>query len=201
MKIDNQKQLWNNIAPEWHEFKKPASVVLRFLNKQSGKILDLGSGSGRNLSKIKNGKMYLVDFSPEMIKLAKQKAKQENIDAEFFISETKKLPFKNNFFDAAICISMIHCIEKKQDREKTIQELLRVLKKGAQAEISVWNKDSKRFKNAQKEKYVGWRDKGKRYYYLYTEKEIHNLFKKIGFKIISTDNSKMAINFIVEKVI
>lgn len=201
MKIDNQKQLWNSIAPEWHEFKKPASVVLKFLNKQSGKVLDLGSGSGRNLSKIKNGKMYLVDFSPEMIKLAKQKAKQENIDAEFFISETKKLPFKNNFFDAAICISMIHCIEKKQDREKTIQELLRVLKKGAQAEISVWNKDSKRFKNAQKEKYVGWRDKGKRYYYLYTEKEIHNLFKKIGFKIISTDNSKMAINFIVEKVI
>ena len=201
MKIDNQKQLWNSIAPEWHEFKKPASVVLKFLNKQSGKVLDLGSGSGRNLSKIKNGKMYLVDFSPEMIKLAKQKAKQENIDAEFIISETKKLPFKNNFFDAAICISMIHCIEKKQDREKTIQELLRVLKKGAQAEISVWNKDSKRFKNAQKEKYVGWRDKGKRYYYLYTEKEIHNLFKKIGFKIISTDNSKMAINFIVEKVI
>jgi len=198
--MKSQQKVWDNIAEEWFEFKdKPTKGIIKFLEKQKGKVLDLGSGAGRHLIKIKNTKMYLVDFSKEMIKLAKHKAKKKNIKAEFFVSELKKLPFKDNFFDSAICISALHCVEGKENREKTIKELFRVLKPGAQAEIGVWNKNSKRFKNSQKEKYVKWRDKGARYYYLYDEKEIHDLFKKIGFKIISTHNSEMMINFIVEK--
>ena len=73
------------------------------------------------------------------------------------------------------------------------------MKKDALAEIGVWNRNSRRFKNSDKEKYVGWRDKGKRFYYLFDEKEIHDLFKKIGFKIKSTHNSEMMINFVVQK--
>ena len=196
----NQKQVWDNIAKEWYEFKtKPTEHTIKFLKNKTGKVLDLGSGAGRHLMKIKNGKMYLVDFSKEMIKFAKQKAKEKNIKAEFFVSELTKLPFKDNYFDSAICMSTLHCVKEKQNREKTVRELVRVLKTGAQAEIGVWNKDSKRFKNSPKEKLVGWRNKGKRYYYLYDEKEVHDLFKKIGFKIKSTHNSEMMINFIVEK--
>ena len=139
--------------------------------------------------------MWLVDFSKEMIKHAKEK----NIDAEFFVSNLIKPPFEDNFFDAAICIASLHCIKGEKNRERVVKELFRVLKKNAKAEISVWNKNSKRFKNSKKEKLVGWREKGKRYYYLYDEKEVHNLFKKIGFKIISTHNSEMMINFIIKK--
>ncbi len=192
----DQKKLWDNIAPEWTKFKtRPIEHTKEFLKKQTGNVLDLGSGAGRHLQKIKNGKMYLVDFSKEMIKHAKEK----NIDAKFFISDITKLPFENNFFDAAICISSLHCIETKQKRKQATQELYRVLKPNAKAFIGVWNKNSKRFKNAEKEKYIDWKGMGKRYYYLYDEKEIHDLFKKIGFKIISTHNSEMMINFIVEK--
>ena len=197
----NQKKVWDNIAPEWAEFKtRPTEHTMEFLKNQTGKVLDLGSGAGRHLQKIKNGKMYLVDFSEEMIKLAKDKSRQKKIPAEFFVSDTTKLCFENNFFDSAICIASLHCVEGKENREKTVKELFRVLKKNAKAEIGVWNKNSKRFKNSPKEKLVCWRNKGKRYYYLYEEKEVHDLFKKIGFKIISTHNSEMMINFIVEKV-
>ena len=35
--------------------------------------------------------------------------------------------------------------------------------------------------------------------YLFDENEIHNLFKKQGFKILSTHNSELMINFIVQK--
>ncbi|RLG12014.1 hypothetical protein DRN73_03830 [Candidatus Pacearchaeota archaeon] len=197
--MKNQKEIWDKIAPEWHEFKKiPAKHVIEFLKKQSGNILDLGSGSGRNLIKIKKGKMYLIDFSEEMIKLAKQKAKKLKISAEFSISDLAKLPYKDNFFDSAICISSLHCL-KPQEQKKAIKELYRVLKPNAKALIGVWNKNSKRFKNSLKEKLIAWRDKGKRYYYLFDEKEIHNLFKKIGFKILSTHNSEMMINFIAKK--
>src|SRR3989344_1883951 len=196
----SQKEIWNKIAQEWHKYKTiPAEHTIKFLKKTSGKVLDLGSGSGRHLMKIKKGKMYLVDFSKEMLKLAEKKSKKEKINAEFKQANIWKIPYENKFFDYAICISALHCINGPKNREKAIKELYRVLKKGGKAEIGVWNINSKRFKNSQKEKYIGWTDKGKRYYYLYDEKEIHELFKKIGFKIISTHNSEMMINFIVGK--
>ena len=196
----NQEKLWDNIAPEWHEYKTtPAKNTIKFLKSQSGKVLDLGSGSGRNLINIKNGEMYLLDFSKEMIKLAKKRAKEKKIPTKFFVLGAIKLPFENDFFDSAICICVLHCIEGKENREKTVKELFRVLKPKSQALIGAWNFKSKRFKNSKKEKLIGWRDKGKRYYYLFDEKEVHELFKKVGFKIKSTHNSEMMINFIVEK--
>ena len=198
--MKSQEKIWNNIAKEWNEFKNhPPAYTIEFLKNQTGKVLDLGSGSGRNLIKIKKGKMYLLDFSKEMIKFAKKRAEKEKIPSEFFVSNLTKLPFENNFFDSAICISALHCIEGEKNREKVVKELFRVLKKDSQTEIGVWNFNSKRFKNSKKEKMINWRDKGKRYYYLFDEDEVHNLFRKVGFKIISTHNSEMMINFVVEK--
>ena len=53
--MENQEKVWDNIAEEWHEYKKmPPLNVVNFLKEHSGKILDIGSGSGRNLAKIKN---------------------------------------------------------------------------------------------------------------------------------------------------
>jgi ubiquinone/menaquinone biosynthesis C-methylase UbiE len=196
----NQREVWNNIAEEWHEFKKiPATSTIEFLKKQKGKVLDFGSGSGRHLMKIKNVKMYLLDFSEKMIELAKQKTKKEKIDAEFAVSDMTKTPYENNFFDSAICISALHCLTKPEQK-KAVKELYRILKPKARVFIGVWNKDSKRLKRHKgKEALIKWNNKGERYYYLFNEKEIHDLFKKQGFKILSTDNSEMMIRFIAEK--
>jgi len=193
--------VWNNIASEWYEFKiNPSEKVLNFLKGKKGKILDLGSGAGRHLRKIPDGKIYLVDFSRSMIKLAKKRAKEKKIDAEFSVAEIGKLPFENNFFDSAIAIAVFHCIKPKE-QEKAVKELFRVLKPKAKALIAVWNKNSKKFKNAKKERYVKWRDKGERYYYLFDAGEIYDLFKKVGFKVISKYNPERNIIFIVQKLI
>jgi len=198
--MKSQQKIWDAIAPEWNEYKEiPSKFSQEFLKKQKGKVLDLGSGSGRHLTKIKNGEMFLIDFSKEMIKLAEQKAKKKKIKAKFQTSNMAKLPFEDNLFDSAISISAIHCAPKK-NHKKIIKELYRVLKPKAKALIGVWNKQSKRFKNLKtNEKYIGWTDKGNRYYYLFEEKEIHDLFKKQGFKIVSTYNSELMINFIIQK--
>jgi len=213
--MQNQKQVWDNIAPEWHEFKKlPATHTIEFLKKQTlrtssdiarqkmsskRKILDFGSGSGRHLIKLKNAKIFELDFSSKMIELAKQKAKEQNIDAEFTISSMTKTPYENNFFDSAICISSIHCL-KKSEQKKAVKELYRILKPKSQIFVGVWNINSKRFKKTKKEKMINWQDKGARYYYLFDEKEVHDLFEKSGFKIISSHNSEMMIRFIAEKI-
>ncbi|MCX6747114.1 MAG: hypothetical protein NTU63_03205 [Candidatus Pacearchaeota archaeon] len=82
-----------------------------------------------------------------------------------------------------------------------MKELFRVLKPKAEIEIAVWNKNSKKFKNSPKERYVKWRDKGERYYYLFDEEEIHNLFKKEGFKIKKKFKPQRNIIFIAQKPI
>lgn len=196
----SQRQVWSNLAKEWYKFKdKPSHNVIDFLKNKSGKILDLGSGAGRHLVKTK-GKFYLVDFSEDMINFAKKRAKKEKIKSEFFVCDItkKKLPLEDNYFDYGIAIAVFHCIPKNKHKQ-AVKELYRVMKPKSKALIAVWNKDSKRFKNAGKEKYVSWRDKGKRYYYLFDEKEIYNLFKNAGFKIKEKIESDVNIVFVAEK--
>jgi len=195
-----QKQIWENIAEEWNEFKtSPAKHVIKFLDNKKGKILDLGCGSGRNLVKIPRSEFYLVDFSEKMIEFAKKKAEKLGIKAKFYVQDMSSLPFEDNFFDAALCISSLHCVEGEKNRINTIKELFRVLKPGAEMDISVWNKDSYRFKNSKKERTVNWRDKGARYYYLFEAEEIYSLFEKAGFKIIFKELPTRAIVFTAKK--
>ena len=197
----SQKQVWENIAEEWHEFKKmPAISTIEFLKKQKGNVLDFGSGSGRHLIKITRGKMYLLDFSEKMIELAEKKAEEENIPIETTVSSMTKTPYEDNFFDSAICISALHCLTKPE-QQQAVKELYRILKPKAQVFIGVWNKNSKRLKRHKgKETSIKWNDKGERYYYLFNEEEIHDLFEKHGFKIINTNNSEMMIRFIAERI-
>lgn len=201
--MNSQREVWNNIAEEWHKFKiSPSETATKLLNESKGKILDFGSGSGRNLLKVeksKERKIYLVDFSSEMLKLAKKRAEERGIEVEIIKSDLEKIPFDSNFFDAAICVAAIHCLETPEKRESAIKEIYRVLKPNAKAEIEVWNKNSPRFKKSPKEKYVGWTDKGKRYYYLYEEEELKIILEKTGFKMIEKIPHSSNIIFIVKK--
>ncbi len=143
--------------------------------------------------------MYLVDFSEKMIELAKKNAEKKKIKAEFCVADMTCLPYKDNFFDGGICISALHCL-KKEKHLKAIKEMFRVLKPNAELLVMVWNKNNKRFKREkEKEKLIGWKNKGKRYYYLFEEKEIFQLFESVGFKIIEKNNCESMIRFISKK--
>jgi len=197
-KLMNQEKTWDNIAEEWFKFRNnPEEKTINFLKKQKGNILDLGCGSGRNFVKTK-AKIYGVDFSEKMLEFAKLKA--DRLKIKLIKAKAEKLPFKNNFFDAAIFLATLHCIETKAKRQKAIQELYRVLKPKAKAKISVWDKNSKWFQNKPKEKFMNWKNKGKRYYYLYDDKEVYKLFEKAGFKILKKGDSEKNIVFIVGKM-
>ncbi|MGD9276413.1 MAG: class I SAM-dependent methyltransferase [Candidatus Pacearchaeota archaeon] len=198
--MPTQKQVWNNIAKEWHKFKNSSSIKnTEFIKSQTGRLLDLGCGAGRNFT-YTNAEIFASDFSSEMIKFAKEKAKKLEIKKiKFFVNDADDLPFENEFFDSVIFTHVLYCIPDSKKREKAVCEVYRVLKKGGRVFVSVWNKNSKRFIKRKKEIFVNWQDKGKRYYYLFDEDEIHGLFKKTGFKIIKKLNSEVNISFIVEK--
>jgi len=190
----SQEQIWNKIAHPWKKYRGiPLKEVGDFLKNKSGKILDLCCGSGRHFIKLKNAEFYGIDFSEKMLKLAEKYAEKEKINVVLKKASADNLPFEDEFFDAAIFIDSLHNIETTEKRKKTLQELKRVLKKGSEALISVWNKVQPRFKNKEKETFIGWRvndDNYRRYYYLYEKEELEKLLKEVGFKIAESWENK-----------
>jgi ubiquinone/menaquinone biosynthesis C-methylase UbiE len=199
-----QKAVWNKIAEDWNKFRNhPDKAVEFFLKNKKGKILDLGSGSGRNFHAMnKKQEIYAVDFSKKMLKLAEQNAKKLGLNVKTKKSETHKLKFPENFFDTTICWAVLHCIKEKKKRQKTLKEIYRTLKPKSQALISVWSRNSKRLKNKSKECFIPWttkeNSKQERYTYVYDYDELKKDLQEAGFKIIRFWKEKN-INAIVKK--
>ena len=143
--MENQEKVWNAIAKPWANFRqKPVDEVVEFLKNKKGKILDLGCGSGRNFTKI-NGTIYAVDFSEKMLEVAKESARKKNIKVELVKSAVSKLSFEDNFFDAAIFVSVLQCVQTKEKRRESLKELFRVLKPKVQVYISVGGFNQNKF--------------------------------------------------------
>jgi len=192
-----QEQVWNAISKKWQTFRNQTPLeVQEFLKSKKGKILDLGCGSGRNFVKQNNLEIYGTDFSEKMLKFAKDNAKKKKISVKLIKSKCSELAFQDNFFDCAIFISTLHCIESSKERKKAILELFRVLKQGAEVMISVWDKEItsklEYLKNTGvKEGYFNWKKDHiayKRYYYFYDKAELIKDLKEVGFKIIKTQS-------------
>lgn len=199
----NQEKVWDALAEQWYHFRhqpfKDVSKEIKKLSKlKKGKILEIGCGNCRNLLPFaKSGfDCYGIDFSKEMIKFARKYCKKHELKVKLKKARAEKLPFKNREFDYILNIATLHHLNKKE-QEKSVKEMWRVLKPKGLALIAVWNiknenrKVKGKGKNAEKEKikekYIGWKVKGKtywRYYYLFTMPELKKLFKEHGFKII-----------------
>ncbi len=69
------------------------------------RILDVGCGTGRHTIELsKRGyKVIGIDFSASMLKRAREKAKENNLQIEFLQIDARKLPFVNEF-DVAIML-------------------------------------------------------------------------------------------------
>lgn len=187
----DQEKVWDAIAGEWfkvrNKFYKPAEVFLKDVSKTSKKILDFGCGSGRNFMKLKNSKMYGLDFSQKMIQLARENARAHGDYVELRKIDNEKIPFNEGFFDSAICVASIHCIEKPERRKKAIREIYRVLKKDSKAFFSVWSKKHKKIKKYG-DNIIPWKIEGKsydRFYYIYKKQEFLDLLDEVGFRIES----------------
>jgi tRNA (uracil-5-)-methyltransferase TRM9 len=130
-----------------------------------------------------------VDFSPEMLNLAKKYAQKFSFEVTLSLADARHLPYPNENFDWAISVATYHHIEGKEGRLKALVELRRVLKPSGEAFITVWNRWQPRFWFKPKEVSVPWRKKGKtlyRYYYLFSYTELEKLAKSAGFEVIKS---------------
>jgi len=181
----NQQEVWEGIASDWKKSRhKPWKEVTEFLADKKGLILDIGCGSGTNFI---SGKEYLgVDLSKNMLRYAKEDAKNRKIKAVLSRASASALPVKSDTFETVLYIATLHTI-KGAARQRSLAEMRRVMKPGGCAIVTVWNREQPKFAEARKkEAYVPWKHEGKiylRYYYLYDKKELGSLLEKTGFVV------------------
>lgn len=201
-KKPNQEKVWDNIAKsvEKRDFFKIREInaVHEFLKDKKSLVIDLGCGAGWNMIPNKDIVYYGVDSSKESIRLTRKRAEIKGIKSKLFKGDALKLNkkvFKDNMFDYGLFIAVLHCIEGSKKRLNALKEFYRVLKKGGEGLITVWNSSDARF-NSVKNKgdiYMSWKDKDKnfmRYYYLYDKDELINLIKGVGFKILKINEKE-----------
>lgn len=191
-KIAPKIEVFDQMAPGWYNFRHYTifRTELEILAKrwQKGRLLNVGSGHGADFLPFKDHfELYGVDFSSEMIKLARRYSKKFEFEANLQVADARSLPFPEANFDWAISVATYHHLQGTQSQLQALKELKRVLKPGGEAFITVWNHCQPRFLFKRKEVGVPWRAKGQviyRYYYLFTYWEFERLARKAGFKVL-----------------
>jgi len=217
----NQEEVWDEIGRPWKDFRvKVPPTVEKFLSDKSGKILDVGCGSGRNFLKMDGVFWYGIDFSGEMLKYAEETAKAKGVRVCLTKALVDSLPYEDDFFDAVLFYAVLHCVDSVGARKKALEEIYRVLKVRGEALISVWGSKSPRLRGKGKECFVPWtvRDEGekikrkienpslnfchpekiKRYTYVYDLEELLELCESVGFEVLECWEERN-VNLIVRK--
>jgi ubiquinone/menaquinone biosynthesis C-methylase UbiE len=141
---------------------------------QDSHIIDIACGKGTSalyIAKRYGCKVTAIDISPELIEEARHLASKRDIAkrVNFLVCDAMKLPFEENFFDAAISQAMLVLVD---DKIQAIKEAKRVVKKGGTAgwlELSWKNEPTEEFLDyvsnvlcsycmRKAETYEGWRE-------------------------------------------
>ncbi len=96
--------------------------------RAQGRILDVGVGTGRNLSHYPAGAMLTgIDLSPEMLAHARRRAAALTLVADLREGDAESLPFGDGTFDTVVCALSLCAIP---DPRAAIAEAWRVLVPG-----------------------------------------------------------------------
>ncbi|MBD2663286.1 demethylmenaquinone methyltransferase [Richelia sinica FACHB-800] len=147
-------QLNNWLSLGQHHIWKEMTV--KWSAAQSGNTcIDLCCGSGDLALRLarrvgKTGKVYGVDFSPNLLATAQERSQNYPQTAIAWVeADVLNLPFENSQFDAA---TMGYGLRNVQDIPRSLQEIYRVLKPGGKAAILDFHRPS----NAQLRAFQQW---------------------------------------------
>ena len=148
-----------------------------------------------------------IDISNEMLQIIQEKLKNEELhNATLIHSPAERMPIKNNSIDSVLYIAALHSIPGQENRVNSLKEIKRILKTDGKILVSVWSRYQDKFRktflkqglNKKKsgfgDKYIYWRQDKlnvKRYYHLYSKKELVEDLEKAGFKILSIKGMKI----------
>ena len=196
--------VYNSIASHFnHTRYKRWAGVKHFLDNLPRKtiIADIGCGNGKNMVPGEDLDFVGVDISKELCKIAYVKT-----GFKVLTGSVLDLPLDDNSFDHAISIAVLHHLSKKEDRVKAITEIVRIIKPGGTAMITVWAFDDtgNDTKRSTKSGLIKWEiskdEVYQRYYYLFDNGELDDIAKSIdGVEIISSSLEKNNYYLIIQK--
>lgn len=173
----------------WELF--PRTFIDRFIKLTKGKILDVGSGPGRDAFILKQGGLDVtcLDASKTMIKLAREKG------LESVLGDFNEIPFPDESFDGVWAYtSLLHI--PKAEIEKPLDEIRRVLKPGGIFGLGLIEGETEGYKE------IGGID-ATRWFSFYKKDEVIGLLGKNDFEILYFEQfkpkTKNYLNFIAKK--
>ena len=186
------REIFDEIADSWYRLRHWSRFTTELdemaLRWQKGRLLNVGCAHGPDFLPFKHGfELWGVDFSVQMIKLARKYAGKFDFEVNLTVADAVSLPFCDCTFDWAIAVASYHHIRGTGQKRMAFKELRRVLKPEAEALITVWNRWQPGFWFKGKELPVAWKLKDKtlyRYYYLFTYPELGKLLTESGFSIL-----------------
>ncbi|CAG7823393.1 unnamed protein product [Allacma fusca] len=132
-------QVYEDIAQHFSSTRHtPWPKIKEFVQNlgQSDVLLDVGCGNGKYLQLRGSCCEVGTDMSTGLLSICRSTK-----NAEVLKSNCLMLPFKNNTFDAIICIAVLHHLSTKERRLQAVNEIFRTLRPGGQALIYVWAKN------------------------------------------------------------
>lgn len=122
---------WYQEVPPWDiGHPQKAFMELETDGKLSGRILDVGCGTGENALFLSSKGHHVsgVDFSPTAIQKAKLKAKERGLTTHFQVCDALKLESLYQTFDCIIDSGLFHCFTD-EERPLFVNQLSKVLTK------------------------------------------------------------------------
>jgi ubiquinone/menaquinone biosynthesis C-methylase UbiE len=126
---------WNNDAANYDKRAKKShkayQAIIELIQNEISTdmdVLDMGTGTGEIPVNIYGNARSIdaVDFSPEMIQIAQEKADKNEIkNVRFFVRDSSRLSYKDNSFDVILIINLLHVVPNP---EKVINEAKRLVK-------------------------------------------------------------------------
>jgi ubiquinone/menaquinone biosynthesis C-methylase UbiE len=173
----------------WERF--PRNILDKFAKLANGKILDVGSGPGRDglLLKELGLDVVCIDASEEMVKLSSARG-LKSVLGNFY-----NLPFPNDSFDGVWAYTALLHIPKKEI-SSSLDEINRMLKNDGILGLGMIEGEGEIYKESSGMNLPRW-------FSFYTKHEIEELLQKHGFEILFFEtfkpSSKNYLNFIARK--
>lgn len=123
---------YNRVAWRYDVLESPMEkMVFSRLRKEmlsgvSGKVLEVGVGTGKSLPYYPDGvELVGIDISPKMLAKAKRRAEKLGVDVDLRVMDVENLQFSDRTFDF-IVVTFVFC--SVTDPVKGLRELARVVK-------------------------------------------------------------------------
>ena len=132
------REAWSTFQPFESITGTVAPYLVKFAGVTSGqRVLDVGSGTGvvALTAKRTGADVTGSDLSPALVERARQNAELAKLDIPFREADVENLPFEDAEFD--VVLSQFGHMFGPQ-AEKTLAEMLRVLKPGGTIAFSTW---------------------------------------------------------------